>query len=581
MSEESPATPAVAANAGDSRVAAGESKPDSATAEQAQKQDDGKTTETEEKDKPAEKQPENTEAAPAAEPTEVNGKDDGEPTLAEAPAVNGTSTPRPSSAKRKSVGGPSSSKKLNKKKSQQRITHLDAAPGEYYLARLKSFPPWPAIICDEEMLPLSLLNTRPVTTKQADGTYKEAYADGGKRVHDRTFPIMFLETNEFAWIPNTDLTPLDPAQCKDVSEKGKGKQLIAAYKVAAEGHDLQYFKNLLADHQRAIQQEAEEREAVAAEKAALKAQKEAAKEAREAAKEEKKKKRKSVAAETEDVEMADADEGEKKPKSTKKRKKDAGSDAEDEKPPKTPKTATKLKLSTPKDPNAEKPKTSKAKKPVEQPVEKVEEPPKERTPQIDPQEAKANKQKRVLFLRHKLQKGFLQRDQAPKEEEMDLMAKFMTELENYGEIEVSIIRKTKIQKVLKAIIKLPSIPKEEEYHFKQRSMDILTGWKNLLDSDIPTPAPPADKEAKPESNGANALRHEAASADEPKADGPEPKLIGAEPSEAADDVEDQSMADAAPEESKNKPEVTEQTAGKETATETAGDAKQAADEASA
>lgn len=76
------------------------------------------------------------------------------------------------------------------------MTHLDAAPGEYYLARLKSFPPWPSIICDEEMLPSSLLNTRPVTTKQADGTYKEAYADGGKRVHDRTFPVMFLETNE-------------------------------------------------------------------------------------------------------------------------------------------------------------------------------------------------------------------------------------------------------------------------------------------------------------------------------------------------------------------------------------------------
>lgn len=127
-----------------------------------------------------------------------------------------------------------------------------------------------------------------------------------------------------AWIPNTDLTPLDPEQCKDVSEKGKQKQLIAAFKVAAEGHDLQYFKNLLAEHQRAIQQEAEEREAAATEKAALKAQK-------EAAKEEKKKKRKSIVTETEDVEMADAVDGDKKAKSTKKRKKDVGSDVEDEK----------------------------------------------------------------------------------------------------------------------------------------------------------------------------------------------------------------------------------------------------------
>lgn len=143
----------------------------------------------------AEKQSEDTEAATAAatDSTEVNGKDNGETTPADAQVTNGASTP---STKRKSTGGASSSKKLNKKKSQQRITHLDAAPGEYYLARLKSFPPWPSIVCDEEMLPQSLLSTRPVTTKQADGTYKEAYADGGKRAYDRTFPIMFLETNE-------------------------------------------------------------------------------------------------------------------------------------------------------------------------------------------------------------------------------------------------------------------------------------------------------------------------------------------------------------------------------------------------
>lgn len=51
MSEESPATPAVAADAGDSRAAAAESKPESTTVEPAQKQDDGKPSETEEKGK--------------------------------------------------------------------------------------------------------------------------------------------------------------------------------------------------------------------------------------------------------------------------------------------------------------------------------------------------------------------------------------------------------------------------------------------------------------------------------------------------------------------------------------------------
>jgi hypothetical protein len=120
-----------------------------------------------------------------------------------------------------------------------------------------------------------------------------------------------------AWIPNTDLTPLDPASCKDVPEKGKSKQLLAAYAVAAEGHDLQYFKDLLADHQRALQQELEEQEAQQAAKEAAKA---------------KKNKRKSmdVADDLEDIDMEDADEP-KKPKSSKKRKKDAETDGEAEK----------------------------------------------------------------------------------------------------------------------------------------------------------------------------------------------------------------------------------------------------------
>lgn len=108
------------------------------------------------------------------------------------------STKKTPNGKRKSVGGvpEHKGKKLNKKKSMQKITRLDAKPGEYYYARLKSYPPWPSIICDEEMLPVSLLTTRPVTTQQADGSFKEAYGPGGKREHERTFPVMFLHTNE-------------------------------------------------------------------------------------------------------------------------------------------------------------------------------------------------------------------------------------------------------------------------------------------------------------------------------------------------------------------------------------------------
>ncbi|PGG97023.1 hypothetical protein GX51_07522 [Blastomyces parvus] len=449
---------------------------------------------------------------PAAETQEEKKDESGAPAeeTAEAAApsadgANGTpaASKKSSAGKRKSTAGDSRGKKLNKKKSVARITHLDAKPGEYYIARLKSYPPWPSIICDEEMLPDSLLSTRPVTTKQVDGTYREDYSDGGKRVHDRTFPIMFLYTNEFAWIPNTDLTPLDPESCKDVNEKGKTKGLVEAYRVAAENHDLQYFKDMLADHQRALEQDQEEREARAAAKAA---------------KQEKKKRKSMDVADDQEEEAADT--GAEKRKSTKKRKKDVETDAESDKPAKTPKTATKLKLTTPKTPatgepgkkaaaKPAKPKATSAKKSKKETKttsdEDATETPKEPEVEkpLDPQEAKLKKEKEVLYLRHKLQKGFLTRDQAPKEEEMASMSSFIQKLESYVDLEVSIIRTTKINKVLKAIIKLNSIPKDEEFNFRGRSINILNKWKTLLDSDIPPPKGKEEQEpeSKPKANG--------------------------------------------------------------------------------
>ena len=134
--------------------------------------------------------------APAAEEPAVQEADEADTAQLD---TNGA-TPadkKSASSRRKSSGVPEhKGKKLNKKKSMPKLTHTDAQPGDYYLARLKGYPPWPSIIADEDMLPEIMLNTRPVTTKKADGTYGEAYADGGKKVQERTFPIMFLHTNE-------------------------------------------------------------------------------------------------------------------------------------------------------------------------------------------------------------------------------------------------------------------------------------------------------------------------------------------------------------------------------------------------
>ena len=113
-------------------------------------------------------------------------------------AVNGTPASSKKanngSNKKKSSGIPEhKSKKLSRKKSKPALTHLDAMPGDFYMAQMKGHPTWPSVICDEEMLPHSLLTSRPITTRQSDGTFKKPdYEDGGKKAHERTFPVMFL-----------------------------------------------------------------------------------------------------------------------------------------------------------------------------------------------------------------------------------------------------------------------------------------------------------------------------------------------------------------------------------------------------
>lgn len=74
--------------------------------------------------------------------------------------------------------------------------HLDVEPGQFWFVQMKGYPPWPAVICDDEMLPASLLSSRPVSAKNADGRYRADFEEGGKNVRDRRYPVMFLGTNE-------------------------------------------------------------------------------------------------------------------------------------------------------------------------------------------------------------------------------------------------------------------------------------------------------------------------------------------------------------------------------------------------
>ncbi|KKY25996.1 putative pwwp domain-containing protein [Diplodia seriata] len=457
--------------------------------------------------------------------------------------ANGAPT---SNGRRKSTGGDKGGKKQLKSKKSMANINLDVQPGTYWWARMKGYAAWPVIICDEGMLPETLLTKRPVSAIRPDGTYREDFADNGKNVRDRRYPVMFLGTNEFAWQVNTDLTRLDLDEVKKAVENNdqgkKAKNLWEAWKVAAEGQSLEYFKQLLMDHEKAMAEDAEER---------------AAKEAEKAEKAAKKGKRKSKAG-IEDVEMEDAagssDSASKK--SAKKRKTDA--DADDDKPAKTPKT--KLKVNGPKTPaDSSSTKTKKTPASKAKNSKKSEESatPKPVEEELTPEARFEKRSKAILYLRHRLQKGFLTRDQTPKEEEMQQMAEYFTQLESHQDLEEKIIKDTKINKVLKAIIKLDSIPKEEVYNFKKRSTDLLNAWGKNVSGETKANGVEAKEdtaEAKSEKATTEEPKTEEPKTEEPKSEEPQAESKAEEP---AKDVEMKDAADAPaetkPEEVKDEP----------------------------
>jgi len=86
---------------------------------------------------------------------------------------------------------------------------------------------------------------------------------------------------------------------------------------------------------------------------------------------------------------------------------------------------------------------------------------------------------------------------------MPQMSTFIKKLEGYADLEVSIIRTTKINKVLKALIKLTTIPRDEEFQFRKRSLDLLSQWNKILGAEPMDADAGADKEGKasPATNG--------------------------------------------------------------------------------
>lgn len=148
------------------------------------------------------------------------------------------------------------------------------------------------------------------------------------------------------------------------------------------------------------------------------------------------------------------------------------------------------------------------------------------------------------------------------------MSDYLKQLELHDDLEAEVIKKTKVHKVLKAIVKLNSIPKEEEYSFKQRSSELLTKWTGALAADEPAAAPAEsatngvkhdeDEKPQPSKEESPADKKEDVPLEEKKVEEDKKNDAPAEPASAtkgADVDGDVSMADADKEVGKVEPAI--------------------------
>jgi hypothetical protein len=75
------------------------------------------------------------------------------------------------------------------------------------------------------------------------------------------------------WIPNYDLVDMDKDNILNEITPSTRKDLVEAYHLASENHELSHYKQLLEDHARVKAEEEEAKAAAAAEKAEAKAKK--------------------------------------------------------------------------------------------------------------------------------------------------------------------------------------------------------------------------------------------------------------------------------------------------------------------
>ncbi|CAE6414583.1 unnamed protein product [Rhizoctonia solani] len=313
--------------------------------------------------------------------------------------------------------------------------------GNVVIGKVKGYPPWPGEIIDPDEAPTKVKQERPVSKKVT------------------FYCVRFFPVGDHAWLPTKDVSRLLPHEIAAyLAEPSKRKgDLMEGYKIANDPHEWRKEKDALAERERAN------------EAAGI-----------------------NVNDDVDELDNEDEeDDDEPKPK---KRKRDtAAADKKESKAGrgkgkrKTKKSAEQIESEDEEDKSrVDKPTSSKAEK--ERPAKRA------KKESVAPQPSAAGagddegddaamasdpEAAKVKEWRHKLQRAFLTKT-SPAPDEMSGLDVVFTTVENYDKMTVEYLSYSKIGKVMRKIIQLPTIPSDDQFHFRQRAQALVTKWQQLI-----------------------------------------------------------------------------------------------------
>lgn len=126
---------------------------------------------------------------------------------------------------------------LTDKHTEDVNTEETLSPTSIVLAKVKGYPPWPAMVLDENLLPQNIIDKRPKSVHP-----KRSKRSRGKPI--TILPVRFFSDDTYIWIKDSDLKTMTTEMIDthlNSDKKRKDKLLEKAYQLAKSPPDMEEF----------------------------------------------------------------------------------------------------------------------------------------------------------------------------------------------------------------------------------------------------------------------------------------------------------------------------------------------------